>query len=639
MGMGGFHIHSRVGLDTPYMGVEFMDHVKVSVGAAKAKGLLACLYDEDRWPSGAAGGLVVADNPEYKAVYLLLTKREYSSFKLPSPLQGANGQACRSELGSLIARYDLHCGEDSVVTSFTRLDDDQAEGPDTWFVYVEPNPPSEWFNRRSTLLAIKVLETGKPPWGSRSECITLPGSVWQEKQRETILPASVIRAHEPVTRASNVGPQGPISASTYESNPGGLERSEGVLKPSDWVFQGTFARTASLAERKPPLDLVVSSTSVFFRHIHPWFPFLDSHFVLNDLADLREPTLLYYAIFGASIPFLYDSRLNNTQSDSFWKYTKRRIFIETSEEPSYAALEAATLLTLDLSGMANGPQVWSRLAVVARLAAQLRTASGRVLRQSVPGCSGDGRLFATRPSAQHRSKLFWAIYALDSFISITTSQPALLTEHIICIFRSTREATWLHEPSPSSVSPFTSYSSAEPAKYSASATFFKLLQLLDISRSYHDLYLNFILLQGDDESGAIRWLESFHSLSQAANNYLETAGGEELSGRAAGAQRLLSIITDLRVPTSDVEDQFRVDPVLSVPSTSEGSASGADGASSPTKNQRAPPWQTEGVVASEDLPFLNEFTHESLYMSDMWFNTPLFATSGYQQFCEDGDQA
>lgn len=83
MGMGGFHIHSRVGLDTPYMGAEFMDHVKASVGAAKTKGLLACLYDEDRWPSGAAGGLVVADNPEYKAVHLLLTKREYGSFKLP----------------------------------------------------------------------------------------------------------------------------------------------------------------------------------------------------------------------------------------------------------------------------------------------------------------------------------------------------------------------------------------------------------------------------------------------------------------------------------------------------------------------------------------------------------------------------
>ncbi|KAH7158290.1 hypothetical protein DER46DRAFT_685285, partial [Fusarium sp. MPI-SDFR-AT-0072] len=600
------------------------------------------------------------------------------------------------------------------------------------------------------------------------------------------------------TGALQVGTQGPTPASTHDSNSGGPERPEqpvSALKPSDWVFQGTFARTVSLEERKPPLDLVMSSTSAFFRHIYPWFPFLDPHLILNDLADLREPTLLYYAIFGASIPFLYDPRLNNIQSDSFWKYTKRRIFIETSEEPSYAALEAATILTLDLSGMTNGPQAWSRLAVVARLAAQLRTANGKVLRQSVPGGSRDGRLVTTRPSARQRSKLFWAIYALDSFISITTSQPALLTEHILCTFRPTREATWLHEPSLSSISPSTSYRSAEPAKYSASATFFKLLELLDVSRSYHDLYLSFILLHRDDESGAIRWLESFHSLSQAANNCLESlppwcrlppntnatgsytnhypctrtterlaitprihdiqapvvmvhAYGHALtiyingllefsdhrtlethdvgvrqsttvsyansarviidiastfvkthgdrigwplawsiwtaarylltSAKAAGsiklssgfyilldslqdlgkywqiskkywagethppttssekpgnAQRILSIITDIRVPTSDVEDQFRVDPVFSVPSTSEGSATGADSTSSPAENQRVPPWQTENIVASDDVPFLNEFAYnESLYMSDMWFNTPLFATSGYQQF-------
>ncbi|KAH7147375.1 hypothetical protein DER46DRAFT_665828 [Fusarium sp. MPI-SDFR-AT-0072] len=74
MGMGGFYIYSRVGLDTPYIYAEFIDHVKALVRAAKAKGLLACLYDEDTWPSGAAGGLVVADNPEYKAVHLLYTK-------------------------------------------------------------------------------------------------------------------------------------------------------------------------------------------------------------------------------------------------------------------------------------------------------------------------------------------------------------------------------------------------------------------------------------------------------------------------------------------------------------------------------------------------------------------------------------
>ena len=34
MGMGGFHMHSRTGLDTPYLGEEFMDCVRACVEKA-----------------------------------------------------------------------------------------------------------------------------------------------------------------------------------------------------------------------------------------------------------------------------------------------------------------------------------------------------------------------------------------------------------------------------------------------------------------------------------------------------------------------------------------------------------------------------------------------------------------------------
>jgi hypothetical protein len=43
MGMGGFHMHSRSGLDTEYMGKEYMDLVRACVEYAESKGLLACL--------------------------------------------------------------------------------------------------------------------------------------------------------------------------------------------------------------------------------------------------------------------------------------------------------------------------------------------------------------------------------------------------------------------------------------------------------------------------------------------------------------------------------------------------------------------------------------------------------------------
>jgi hypothetical protein len=43
MGMGGFHMHVRTGLDTEYMGEEFMDIVRACVDYAESKGMLACL--------------------------------------------------------------------------------------------------------------------------------------------------------------------------------------------------------------------------------------------------------------------------------------------------------------------------------------------------------------------------------------------------------------------------------------------------------------------------------------------------------------------------------------------------------------------------------------------------------------------
>jgi len=43
MGMGGFHMHVRTGLDTEYLGPEFMDIVLSCVEYAESKNMLACL--------------------------------------------------------------------------------------------------------------------------------------------------------------------------------------------------------------------------------------------------------------------------------------------------------------------------------------------------------------------------------------------------------------------------------------------------------------------------------------------------------------------------------------------------------------------------------------------------------------------
>ena len=58
MGLGGFFMHSRTGLATPYLSPEWFDCVRAAVDEAKKLGMQPWMYDEDRWPSGAAGGIV-----------------------------------------------------------------------------------------------------------------------------------------------------------------------------------------------------------------------------------------------------------------------------------------------------------------------------------------------------------------------------------------------------------------------------------------------------------------------------------------------------------------------------------------------------------------------------------------------------
>ncbi|MCD6408104.1 glycoside hydrolase, partial [bacterium] len=57
-GFGGGFMHSRIGLITPYLSEEWMKCIKATVKHAEKEGLKAYLYDEDRWPSGFAGGIV-----------------------------------------------------------------------------------------------------------------------------------------------------------------------------------------------------------------------------------------------------------------------------------------------------------------------------------------------------------------------------------------------------------------------------------------------------------------------------------------------------------------------------------------------------------------------------------------------------
>ena len=69
LGMRGFFMHARGGLETPYLSDAWFDCVDACISEAEKCGMEAWAYDENGWPSGFAGGALLED-PANHAVYL-----------------------------------------------------------------------------------------------------------------------------------------------------------------------------------------------------------------------------------------------------------------------------------------------------------------------------------------------------------------------------------------------------------------------------------------------------------------------------------------------------------------------------------------------------------------------------------------
>ena len=118
MGLGGFHMHVRTGLENEYLSDEYMSLIKACVEKAKDNEMLAWLYDEDRWPSGAAGGIVTKDE-KYRARFLLFTPFEKSEETYKSDDSRAEGG--RSAGGKLLACYDIQLDDNGYLKSYKRI--------------------------------------------------------------------------------------------------------------------------------------------------------------------------------------------------------------------------------------------------------------------------------------------------------------------------------------------------------------------------------------------------------------------------------------------------------------------------------------------------------------------------------------
>lgn len=142
MGMGGAHLHSRTGMSLPYLAPEFMEMVRYAHEKCGEQEMLTWLYDEDRFPSGAAGGLVTA-NHDFRQRCLVLSPEQVLEEEISE--QGPDSWR-RKYLG----KYVIHL-QDGCLAGYEFLKPTAPEPKtgDVWYLYREIAKDNEWFNNQA----------------------------------------------------------------------------------------------------------------------------------------------------------------------------------------------------------------------------------------------------------------------------------------------------------------------------------------------------------------------------------------------------------------------------------------------------------------------------------------------------------
>ena len=77
LGMRGFFMHARGGLETEYMSEEWFHAIRVCIDEAKKLGMEAWAYDENGWPSGFGGGELLKDPQNHACGLVCETVTEF----------------------------------------------------------------------------------------------------------------------------------------------------------------------------------------------------------------------------------------------------------------------------------------------------------------------------------------------------------------------------------------------------------------------------------------------------------------------------------------------------------------------------------------------------------------------------------
>lgn len=144
MGFGGYHMHPRYGMRTEYLSEEYLDCILHCIECGKSQDMLSWLYDEDRWPSGFAGGLVTK-NPKYRQRVICITKHISN---LPE-METDKVKAVVNGLPYMIGCYDVQFDADGLMKSYRKIEVQGEAQYEKYYVYSQTGKEEGMYNNQT----------------------------------------------------------------------------------------------------------------------------------------------------------------------------------------------------------------------------------------------------------------------------------------------------------------------------------------------------------------------------------------------------------------------------------------------------------------------------------------------------------
>ncbi|KZT62271.1 hypothetical protein CALCODRAFT_490030 [Calocera cornea HHB12733] len=207
----------------------------------------------------------------------------------------------------------------------------------------------------------------------------------------------------------------------------------------------------------PPHDLVVHLIDLYYNQVAPFAPFLlRDHPYLHHDADMngavqRGWPVTVYAMVAVSLRFSNDPRWTLPgflTKEQYYKAAKQRVVMHSIESTSFQSLQALAIIALDTIGTGAGPSAWGVLALLTRSVMHLGLQSeediGGIQTRTAP-LNRVALLKSPRNFREEeaRRRLFWVIYVLDRWASVSTGWDFALSDQQISRNLPCREDFWL----------------------------------------------------------------------------------------------------------------------------------------------------------------------------------------------------